>query len=180
MLVNPLLMAHDVIAAFDRAETPERTAGREGYVWFHDLVAHAAGAHLKAMVRDFDTERFAARKRRLAAVVEEVASRYPTGRVECRITDTYGNIADSLGDDRRCVALLLAALAEVGVTPKPLAMRGGTDGSALSARGLPTPNFFTGGLNFHSRYECLPVPAFEAAHAVARAICRLAPDHPRA
>ncbi|WP_298954801.1 peptidase T [uncultured Methylobacterium sp.] len=179
VLVNPLLMAHDVIAAFDRAGTPERTAGREGYVWFHDLVAHPGRAQLKAMVRDFDRESFAARKRRLAAVVEEVASRYPTGRVACRITDTYGNIADSLGDDRRCVDLLFAALAEVGVTPKPLAMRGGTDGSALSARGLPTPNFFTGGLNFHSRYECLPVPAFEAACAVAGALCRLAPDQSR-
>ncbi|MGY2046739.1 peptidase T [Methylobacterium sp. JK268] len=180
VMVNPLLMAHDFIAAFDRAETPERTAGREGYVWFHDLVAHAGQARLTAMVRDFDREVFAARKQRLAAVAEAIAARYPTGRVECRIGDTYGNIADSLGGDRRCVDLLLAALADVGVAPKPLAMRGGTDGSALSARGLPTPNFFTGGLNFHSRYECLPVPAFAAAYAVAAAICRLAPDYPAA
>jgi tripeptide aminopeptidase len=174
VLVNPLLMAHDFVAAFDRAETPERTAGREGYVWFQDISANAAQARLKAMVRDFDKATFAARKARLAEVADEIAARYPTGRVECRISDTYGNIADSLGDDRRPVDLLLAALAAAGVAPKPLPMRGGTDGSALSARGLPTPNFFTGGLNFHSRYECLPLSAFAKAYEVARALCLLA------
>ena len=76
------------------------------------------------------------------------------------MTDTYGNIHDSLGDDRRSVDLLFAALDTLKIEPKLIPMRGGTDGAALSARGLPTPNFFTGGCNFHSRFEFLPVPAF--------------------
>jgi tripeptide aminopeptidase len=174
VLVNPLLMALDFVSAFDRAETPENTEGREGYVWFQDMAAHAGEARLKAMIRDFDRAGFEARKRRIAEVTQAIAARYPTGRVSATVTDTYGNIQDSLGDDRRSVDLLFAALDAVGVEARPIPMRGGTDGAALSARGLPTPNFFTGGLNFHSRYECLPLPAFEKAYEVARALCALA------
>lgn len=170
VMVNPLLMAHDFIAAFDRAETPEHTAGREGYVWFIEMTANAGQAHLKLAIRDFDRQSFAQRKRRVAEVVEAIAGRYPTGRVSCSITDTYGNISDSLGDDRRPVDRLLAAMRSQGVEPKLIPMRGGTDGAALSARGLPTPNFFTGAYNFHSRFEFLPIPAFETAFAVARAV----------
>jgi tripeptide aminopeptidase len=173
VMVNPLLMAQDFMAEFDRAQTPERTEGREGYFWFNDIVANTSQARLKVMIREFDKERFAQRKRRVAQVAELIASRYPTGRVECSVTDTYGNISDSLGDDRRSVDLLLAAMAALDIEPKLIPMRGGTDGAALSARGLPTPNFFTGAYNFHSRYECLPVPAFEKSFEVARMICLL-------
>lgn len=170
VMVNPLLMAHDFIAAFDRAETPEHTEGREGYVWFIELTAHASQAHLKLAIRDFDRQSFARRKRTVAEVADLIASRYPTGRVSCTVTDTYGNIADSLGEDRRSVDRLLAAMAELKIEPKLIPMRGGTDGAALSARGLPTPNFFTGAYNFHSRFEFLPVPAFETSFALAHAI----------
>ena len=174
VLVNPLLMAQDFVAAFDRAQTPENTEGREGYVWFTELSANAAKAVLKANIRDFDKASFAARKRRIGEVAGEIARRYPTGRVAWEVSDTYGNIADSLGEDRRPVDLLMAALAELQIAPKPIPMRGGTDGAALSARGLPTPNFFTGAYNFHSRFEFLPLPAFESSYEVARRICLLA------
>ncbi|KUL95620.1 peptidase T [Bosea sp. WAO] len=174
VLVNPVLMAQDFIARFDRAETPENTQGREGYVWFNSITANASEAKLGALIRDFDKESFAARKRRICAVAAEIAALYPTGRVEARITDTYGNIHDSLGHDHRPVALLFAALEALQIPKKQIPMRGGTDGAALSARGLPTPNFFTGAYNFHSRYEFLPVPAFEKSYEVARMICTLA------
>jgi len=174
VLVNPLLMAHDFISQFDRRQTPEHTQGREGYIWFQDIVANASEARLRAMVRDFDKGEFERRKQRLAEVAGSIAARYPTGRVACEISDTYGNIDDSLGDDRRSVDLLFAALAALQIAPKLIPMRGGTDGAALSAKGLPTPNFFTGALNFHSRFEFLPVPAFEKSYEVARTICTLA------
>lgn len=170
VMVNPLLMAHDFISAFDRAETPEHTEGREGYVWFIELTAHASQAHLKLAIRDFDRESFAHRKRRVAEVAEAIAARYPTGHVSCTVTDTYGNIADSLGEDRRSVDRLLAAMADLKIEPKLIPMRGGTDGAALSAQGLPTPNFFTGAYNFHSRFEFLPIPALETSFALAHAI----------
>jgi len=174
VLVNPLLMAHDFISRFDRVQTPENTQGREGYVWFNSITADVSVARLGALIRDFDRASFEARKRRIEEVTAEIAARYPTGRVECRVTDTYGNIHDSLGDDRRPVELLFSALEALQIRPKQIPMRGGTDGAALSARGLPTPNFFTGAYNFHSRYEFLPVPAFEKSFEVARMICTLA------
>ena len=174
VLVNPLMMAQDFMAAFDRAQTPEHTEGREGYTWFLELVATPAEAVLRANIRDFDKMSFAARKRRIGEVAAEIAKRYPTGRVTSEVTDVYGNIADSLGEDRRSVDLLMAALTELQIAPKLIPMRGGTDGAALSARGLPTPNFFTGAHNFHSRFEFLPLPAFETSYEVARRICLLA------
>lgn len=176
VLVNPLLMAHDFIGQFDRAETPENTEGRDGYIWFNSIAAHTGEARLGAMIRDFDRERFEQRKRRLHEVADLIAARYPTGRAECRVTDTYGNIHDSLGEDRRSVDLLFAALERLQIKPKQIPMRGGTDGAALSARGLPTPNFFTGAYNFHSRFEFLPVPAFEKSFEAARMICTLAAE----
>jgi tripeptide aminopeptidase len=174
VLVNPVLMAQDFINRFDRAETPENTQGREGYVWFNAITANASEARLSALIRDFDRQSFEARKRRLEEVTAEIAALYPTGRVECRVSDTYGNIHDSLGNDHRPVDLLFGALEALQIRRKQIPMRGGTDGAALSARGLPTPNFFTGAYNFHSRYEFLPVPAFEKSYEVARMICELA------
>lgn len=174
VMVNPLLMAFDYIAQFDRAETPERTEGREGYVWFSEAVAGPSEARLRVMIRDFDRESFGARKQRLQEVAQLIAARYPTARVACTMSDTYGNIHDSLGADRRSVDLLFGAMAALQIQPRQIPMRGGTDGAALSARGLPTPNFFTGAYNFHSRFEFLPVAAFEKSFEVARMICLLA------
>ncbi|MCU4178854.1 peptidase T [Bosea sp. BH3] len=176
VLVNPLTMATDFMAAFDRAETPENTAGREGYFWFIELAAGPSEAKLKVMIREFDRARFMERKQRIGEVAAQIAARYPTGRVEAHVTDTYGNIGDSLGDDRRPVDLIFAAMESLQIKPKVIPMRGGTDGAALSARGLPTPNFFTGGCNFHSRFEFLPIPAFVKSYETARAILRLAAE----
>lgn len=174
VMVNPLLMAMDFIARFDRAETPEQTTGREGYVWFKDLVGNDTEARLTVMIRDFDKTAFMSRKRNIADVAHAIGALYPTGKVTCTIDDQYHNINDYLGDDSRPADLLLSALRTLGIQPKPIPMRGGTDGSALSQRGLPTPNFFTGAYNFHSRFEFLPVLAFEKSFEVALMICTLA------
>lgn len=174
VLINPLLMAQDYIGQFDRAETPEQTEGREGYFWFTEIVANASEARLKVMIREFDRSRFEDRKRAIGTAADVIAKRYPRGRVQSSVSDIYGNIHDSLGEDRRSVDLLFAALDALKIEPRLIPMRGGTDGAALSARGLPTPNFFTGACNFHSRFEFLPVPAFEKSFEVARMICSLA------
>ncbi|MDZ7278384.1 peptidase T [Pantoea eucrina] len=174
VLVNPLLMAHDFIARFDRLQTPEHTEGREGYIWFNDMQANASQAVLKASVRDFDFTQYEAKKAQLRAAAEAIAAQYPTGKVSINITDIYSNISNAIGDDRRAIDLIFSAMAEVGVTPKVIPMRGGTDGAALSAKGLLTPNFFTGAHNFHSRFEFLPVPSFVKSYQVAEALCYLA------
>jgi tripeptide aminopeptidase len=176
MLVNPLLMALDFISHFDRNETPERTEKREGYFWFKDLIANDSEARLKVMIRDFDRSKFEQRKQRIGEVAEQIASQYPSGSVQYSVADTYHNIGDYLQGDNRSSELLFNALDRLGIEKKLTPMRGGTDGAALSARGLPSPNFFTGAHNFHSRFEFLPIPAFEKSYETARMLCTLAAE----
>ncbi|EMM6761773.1 peptidase T [Pluralibacter gergoviae] len=174
VLVNPLLMATDYISLFDRLQTPEHTAGREGYVWFNGMEAAQSAAVLHASIRDFDGEGFMRRKQQIADAAADIAARHPTAKVEYRITDTYSNISSAIGEDRRAVDLMFEAMESLGITPKPTPMRGGTDGAALSAKGLLTPNFFTGAHNFHSPFEFLPLSSFEASYRVALQLCLLA------
>lgn len=174
VLVNPLLMALDFISNFERTETPECTEKREGYFWFKDLVANDSEARLKVMVRDFDKCDFEKRKRRIAEVADLMRSEYPTGMIQISITDTYHNIGDHLHPDEPATQLLFSALDALDIERRLVPMRGGTDGAALSSRGLPTPNFFTGAYNFHSRFEFLPVAAFEKSYETANTICMLA------
>lgn len=174
ILINPLLMALDFISQFDRRDTPERTKEREGFFWFKELVANDSEASLTALIRDFDDASFDQRKHRIAEVAERMRPQYPGGDIRYLITDTYQNISKNLASDDRAATLLLRAMDELGIEKKLIPMRGGTDGAALSARGIPTPNFFTGAHNFHSRYEFLPVPAFERSLDVALKICGLA------
>ena len=179
VLLNPILLAAELIALFDPLQTPEHTAGREGYWWFNRVAGDQNRARLEMSIRDFDGARFAERKRAVEAAVEAMRARHPRAKVELALEDTYANIAGAMGEDRTAVDLIFRAMAERGIAPRVLAMRGGTDGSALSARGLPTPNYFTGGLNFHSRFECLPVAAFVDAFRVTETLCRRAAE-PRA
>lgn len=174
VLVNPLLMAADYISHFDRLQTPEHTAGREGYVWFNGIQGDQNSTLLQASIRDFDSESFLRRKQQIGDVAEQIAAQYPTASVEFSIGDTYSNISNAIGDDRRAIDLMFEAMESIGVTPKPTPMRGGTDGAALSAKGLLTPNFFTGAHNFHSKFEFLPLRAFEASYHTAFQLCLLA------
>lgn len=174
VLVNPILVAADLISRFDPLETPEHTAGREGYGWFNGLTANAASATLKMSIRDFDDGEFARRKQQVRTAVEATQAAHPRAAISCRIEDVYRNIASSLGNDRRCLDLMHRAFADLGIEPNIIAMRGGTDGSALSARGIPTPNYFTGALNFHSPFEFLPVPSFVQSYRLTERLCALA------
>ncbi|WP_312947031.1 peptidase T [Superficieibacter sp.] len=174
VLVNPLLMACDFINEFDRQQTPEHTADREGYVWFNGMEAVQSYAVLQASIRDFDQDSFARRKAQIGEVARLIAARHPTAKVEFTISDIYSNISNAMGEDRRAVDLIFSAMETLGITPKPTPMRGGTDGAALSAKGLLTPNFFTGAHNFHSKFEFLPLKSFEASYNVALQLCLLA------
>ncbi|MCL6264267.1 peptidase T [Craterilacuibacter sp. RT1T] len=174
VLVNPIRVAHDLIAHFDRTDTPEHTDGRDGYFWVTDMQANPNQATLKMAIRDFDQAAFEARKRYIGEVVALVQARHPRAHIEYQVNDVYANIVQSLGDDRRAIDLIFAGMAELGIAPKVIAMRGGTDGSALSPRGVCTPNYFTGAHNFHSIYEFLPMQSFEKSYALTRRIVELA------
>jgi tripeptide aminopeptidase len=175
-LVNPILMAHDFIGHFDQMDTPEHTDGREGFFWITDLAANDSRATLQVLIRDFDSARFEGRKQKIATVADAVRQRYPSGTIQYRLTDAYRNVGPCLSSDPRAMALVRSAFDRLGLEPKLLSMRGGTDGAVLSERGIPTPNMFTGAYNFHSRYEFLPIPAFVKSFEVVAMICRLAAD----
>lgn len=176
VLVNPVLVAHDLIGRFDRQETPEHTEGREGYFYITDLHAGPGEARLHINIRDFDQEAYAARKRLVEEYVRELQAQHPRARISCELEDVYGNILDAAGEDRRALTLLEEAFRRAGVTPQVKPMRGGTDGSALSARGVFTPNYFTGAHNLHSNFECLPLSAFVKSYEVTEALVRLSAE----
>ena len=94
--------------------------------------------------------------------------------MECRITDTYGNIADAVTEDnRKAIDYIYEAMRRLDIEPKTIAMRGGTDGSFISTKGILTPNYFTGGMNFHSRYEFLPVPSLQKSYEMTMTLIHL-------
>lgn len=159
VLVNPLLVATDLINRFDRQQTPECTEGKEGYWWFTDCEANASTCHLKMNIRDFDRKNYEARKAYVLEAVEAIRTQYPRAKIDVKLVDVYNNIIDSLGDDRWPIDLIYQAADLIEVKPNTIAMRGGTDGSALSVKGLVTPNYFTGAHNFHSYAEFLPLPS---------------------
>ncbi|EMF0916659.1 MULTISPECIES: peptidase T [Providencia] len=173
VLLNPIRVAHDFIGCFDRFDTPEHTEQREGYFYVTDLVANPDNAKIKMAIRDFDRNSYEARKRYIGEAIELIRTRHPRAKIDFKIEDVYSNISDSLGDDRTAIDLIFEALKIQNVEPKVIPMRGGTDGSALSARGILTPNYFTGALNFHSRFEFLPLSSFEKSYLVSESICRL-------
>ncbi|MFZ7172956.1 peptidase T [Avibacterium volantium] len=160
VLINPILVAQDFIALFDRSQTPECTENKEGYWWFNHFEANQSQAELSIAIRDFDKARFEQRKAFIEQAVQQIQQRYPRAVINCTISDIYGNIANSLGEDRRSIDLLFNAMEQINVEPKVIPMRGGTDGAALSVKGITTPNYFTGAHNFHSRFEFLPVNSF--------------------
>lgn len=174
VLVNPILVATELVRMFDPMQTPEHTEGREGYWWCNGISGNQGTAQLQISIRDHDRARFEERKAFVAEAVETIRARHPRARIEYRIEDSYQNIDAALGNDRHCVELIFQALREMDIAPKVIAMRGGTDGSALSARGVPTPNYFTGAHNFHSRFEFLPVPAFVDSYKLTERLCGLA------
>ncbi|MCT6867768.1 peptidase T [Gilliamella apicola] len=174
VLINPIRIANDIINCFDSCETPEHTEGKEGYFWFNDIIGNQSTTTLKMSIRDFDLTHYEARKTYIQEVISFISRKYPRAKIACQITDTYSNIANYLGDDRRSIDLIYQSFELLGIKPNTIAMRGGTDGSALSARGLTTPNYFTGAHNFHSCFEFLPLSSFLKSFEVTMKIIELA------
>lgn len=175
VLVNPTLIAVDFVNMLDRGETPECTTDREGFVWVHAINSNASKATVSIKIRDHNRARYEEKKTLLEAAAAFLKTRYPRAKIELSISDTYGNIADAIKpENRACIDMLYRALALEGIEPKTIAMRGGTDGSFISTLGIPTPNYFTGALNFHSFSEFIPMGDWERSLAVTLALVDLA------
>lgn len=174
-LVNPILVAHDIIEKFDREETPEHTEGRQAYIWVNGIEGNQATARLEMSVRDHDLEGYEEKKQRIRDICAYVADQHPKAKIEVEIQDIYGNIEDAkTSENALATQHIFTALNDLGIRPINLAMRGGTDGSWLSRQGIFTPNFFTGAHNFHSIYEFLPLPSFEKSYRVVNRLIELA------
>lgn len=161
-LVNPVIVAVDFINLLNRAETPEHTEGREGYIWVTDFHSDVLNCKVNFQIRDHSKDGYEAKKAFLQEALKVTRLKHPRAELKLQLQDVYGNIADAITDqNRRCLDNLYEALAELEIPAKTIAMWGGTDGSYLSSRGLPTPNYFTGALNFHSRCEFMPLKSVE-------------------
>jgi tripeptide aminopeptidase len=145
--------------------TPETTAGREGFIHPYELSGTAARARMRFIIRDFDEEALAAHADLLRRVAREAADRYRRARVEVDVRRQYRNMRAYIEERPEIVAVAEAAIRAEGVTPIRRPIRGGTDGSRLSEMGLPTPNLFTGGHEYHSVREWASVHDMAAAAA---------------
>lgn len=176
VLVNPILVGQDIIGEFDRTQTPECTKGRDGYWWFSGIEGNQNTCDMTMLIRDHDLASYEARKAKVGEVVEKIRSLHPKAKIEFTIEDVYSNISNSVDKDHRSIAQIYEAMKAEGVEAKTIAMRGGTDGSALSQMGLVVPNYFTGAHNFHSCFEFLPLSAFQKSYDVTRRIVQIVAD----
>ena len=160
--VNPILIAVDFINLLDRGETPEHTEKTEGYIWVQGIEGNQLNTTVDLNIRDHDREKYLAKKEYLKACTEMMKLRHPKAKLTLELADDYSNIKDAITpENRKCVDYLFQAMKELNIVPLDIAMRGGTDGSYISTKGIPTPNYFTGAHNFHSRCEFMPMGAVE-------------------
>jgi tripeptide aminopeptidase len=157
IMVNSLRAMADIVARMPKGVAPETTEGYEPYIHPHQLEGEEAKSTLKILLRDFETPGLERLKAMLEAIIEEVRPLHPKARIELEIKEQYRNMRDYMGADLRVLDCLWEATKRAGLDPKWVPIRGGTDGSRLTEKGLPTPNIFTGGQNYHGPTEWLSV-----------------------
>ena len=165
-MVNSMRIAYQLAVMLPRWETPEHTQEYEGFYHLTSMNGTVEETTLSYIIRDHDRARFESRKRELEHLVRKVNREFGEGTVEIEIKDQYYNMREMIEPVMHIIDLAKSAMEAVGVTPNVKPIRGGTDGARLSFEGLPCPNIFAGGENFHSRYEYLPVPSLEKAMEV--------------
>ena len=163
---NSMRIAHQIIAMIPRSETPEHTQGYQGFFHLVGINGTVEETTLSYIIRDHDRNRFEARKQAMIQMVEAMNTKYGEGTAEIELRDQYYNMREKIEPVMHIIDLVIDAMKAVNVTPNVKPIRGGTDGARLSFEGLPCPNIFAGGENFHSRYEYLPIPSMIKAMEV--------------
>ena len=173
-MVNASLLAVEFAAMLPADQRPETTEGYQGFFHLTGMSGNVENATLSYIIRDHDRDRFEDRKRLIVRCVEAMNEKYGEGAVTCEVKDQYYNMKEKIEpDNMHVIDLVLRAMQETGVAPKVRPIRGGTDGAQLSFRGLPCPNIFAGGINFHGPYEFVPIQSMEKAMQVIVKICEL-------
>lgn len=173
-MVNAISIASEWQEMLPEGEKPEYTEGREGFFHVYKISGTVEKCTLDMLVRDHDSEKFRKRKVYLQDMADFLNRKYGKGTVSLELNDVYFNMMDIIEKGHMdIVELARQAMKDVGVKPVELPIRGGTDGAQLSFKGLPCPNIFTGGANFHSRFEYLPLDSMgKACETVIEIACR--------
>lgn len=171
-MVNSIRIANQFILMLPRWETPEHTEGYEGFYHLVKIEGDVEKTTLTYIIRDHDRDRFERRKRELEHLTRKTNNEFP-GCATIEIRDQYFNMREKIEPVIHIITIAEKAMELAGVTPKVQPIRGGTDGAQLSFKGLPCPNIFAGGLNFHGRYEFVPIPSMEKAEKTIVEIARL-------
>ena len=171
-MINSMRIANQFVIMLPRWETPEHTEGYEGFYHLVGMEGSVEKTVLTYIIRDHDRDRFERRKKELEHLARKINHEFP-GCCELEITDSYYNMREKIEPVMYIIDIARKAMEDAGVTPKVQPIRGGTDGAQLSFKGLPCPNIFAGGLNFHGRYEFVPIPSMEKAMATIVEICRI-------
>jgi len=165
-MINSILIANDFIATLPSEEVPEKTDGYEGFFHLHDMTGTVEKTVLEYLVRDHDIDLFEKKKKFLQKLVFDFNEKYPQEVIQIEIKDQYFNMKEKITPVMHIVAIAEEVMKELGITPLIKAIRGGTDGSQLSFKGLPCPNIFAGGHNFHGPFEYVPLESMLKATAV--------------
>ncbi|MBO4892490.1 MAG: peptidase T [Prevotella sp.] len=176
-MVNASALAAELATMLPHNETPETTEGYQGFYHLLGIESHCEQAKMSYIIRDHDREIFEDRKHFMQRCVDQMNEKYGEGTVTCEIRDQYYNMKEKIDPQMHVIDLVLHAMQDCGVAPKVKPIRGGTDGAQLSFKGLPCPNIFAGGVNFHGPYEFVSIQSMEKALKVIVRICELTADY---
>lgn len=171
-MINALHVANELISLLPKEQRPEHTEGYEGFFHLISLSGTVEEANLSFIIRDHDRNKFEDRKELLIHSVDILNKLYDN-RLKLTLKDQYYNMREKVEPVMHIVNYAYRAMEELGIKPNVKPIRGGTDGSRLSFMGLPCPNIFAGGMNFHGKYEYLPIPSMEKASKVVVKIAEL-------
>lgn len=171
-MINSMRIANQFVIMLPRWETPEHTEGYEGFYHLVGMEGNVEKTTLTYIIRDHDRDRFERRKKEMEHLTRKINHEFPDS-AELELKDQYYNMREKIEPVSHIIEIAEEAMRRAGVTPRVVPIRGGTDGAQLSFKGLPCPNLFAGGLNFHGRYEFVPIPSMEKATDTIIEIARL-------
>ena len=172
-MINSIRVANRFMSMLPADEAPEHTEGYEGFYHLIGITGEVEQTTVSYIIRDHDRTRFEERKKEMERLVAKINEEYGPGTATLELRDQYYNMREQIEPVMHIIDTAFAAMKAVGVEPRVKAIRGGTDGAQLSFKGLPCPNIFAGGLNFHGRYEFVPIQNMEKAMNVIVKIAEL-------
>lgn len=172
-MVNAIKIGEQIDQQLPQAEVPEKTREYQGFYLLNKFIGDISHAELHYIIRDHDREKFEARKQRILQIITELNEELQQERISYRLFDQYYNMREIIDQDPRSVTYAKQAMENLKIPIKITPFRGGTDGSKISYKGIPTPNLFTGGENFHGQYEFITLEAMEKARDTIVEIVRL-------